>query len=76
MTREQRKDWLEGIGVVAIIASLVLVGLETRNSTKQAVLTAETMEIAAYQEFWGQYHWKTSVEFRSMPRMRHTSRAR
>jgi len=50
MTREQRKDWLEGIGFVAIIASLVFVGFETRNSTKQAALTAQAMEISAYQE--------------------------
>jgi hypothetical protein len=50
MTREQRKDWLEGIGFVAIIASLVFVGLESRNSTKQAALTAQAMEISSYQE--------------------------
>ena len=50
MTREQRKDWLEGIGFVAIIASLVFVGFETRNSTKQAALTAQAMEISSYQE--------------------------
>lgn len=50
MTREQRKDWLEGIGFVAIIASLVFVGFETRNSTRQAALTAQAMEISAYQE--------------------------
>ena len=53
MTREQRKDWLEGIGFVAIIASLVFVGFETRNSTKQAVLTAQAMEISSYQELMG-----------------------
>jgi hypothetical protein len=50
MTREQRKEWLEGIGFAAIIASLVFVGLETRNSTKQAALSARAMEISAYQE--------------------------
>ena len=50
MTREQRKDWLEGIGFIAIIASLVFVGFETRNSTKQAALTAQAMEISSYQE--------------------------
>jgi hypothetical protein len=50
VTREQRRDWLEGIGVVAIIASLVFVGFETRNSTRQAALTAQAMEISAYQE--------------------------
>ena len=50
MTREQWKDWLEGIGFLAIIASLIFVGIETRNSTQQAVLTTQAMEIAAYQE--------------------------
>ena len=50
MTREQWKDWLEGIGFVAIIASLAFVGIETRNSTKQAALTTQAMEISAYQE--------------------------
>lgn len=50
MTREQRKDLLEGFGFVAIIASLIFVGLETRNSTKQAALTSQALEISAYQE--------------------------
>jgi len=50
MTREQFKDWLEGIGFAAIIASLVFVGIETRNSTQQAILTTQTLEITAYQE--------------------------
>ncbi len=50
MTREELKDWLEGIGFVAIIASLVFVGIETRNSTKQAILTTQALEISAYQE--------------------------
>lgn len=50
MTREQIKDWLEGIGFIAIIASLIFVGIETRNSTKQAALTAQAMEISSYQE--------------------------
>jgi hypothetical protein len=50
MTREHLKDLLEGIGFIAIIASLVFVGIETRNSTKQAVLNTQALEIAAYQE--------------------------
>ena len=50
MTREQFKDWLEGVGFAAIIASLVFVGIETRNSTQQAILTTQTLEITAYQE--------------------------
>ena len=50
MTREHLKDFLEGIGIIAIIASLVFVGIETHNSTKQAVLTTQALEITAYQE--------------------------
>lgn len=50
MTRMQLKDWLEGIGFIAIIASLVFVGIETRNSTRQATLTTQALEISAYQE--------------------------
>ena len=50
MTREKWKDILEGIGFAAIIASLVFVGIETRNSTKQALLTTQALEIAAYQD--------------------------
>jgi len=50
MTRERLKDFLEATGILAIIASLVFVGIETRNSTKQAVLTTQALEIAAYQE--------------------------
>ena len=50
MNRERWKDWLEAAGFVAIIASLIFVGIETRNSTKQAALTTQALEIAAYQE--------------------------
>jgi len=50
MTREHLKDLLEGIGIIAIIASLVFVGIETRNSTKQAILNTQALEISAYQE--------------------------
>jgi hypothetical protein len=50
MTRAHLKDLLEGIGFAAIIASLVFVGIETRNSTKQAVLNTQALEISAYQE--------------------------
>lgn len=50
MTREHLKELLEGIGVIAIIASLIFVGIETRNSTRQAELNTQALEIAAYQE--------------------------
>jgi hypothetical protein len=50
MTRAQWKDAIEGVGVIAIIASLVFVGIETRNSTRQSALTTQALEITAYQE--------------------------
>ena len=50
MNRQQWKDLLEGIGFVAIIASLIFVGIETRNSTHQAELTTRALEISAYAE--------------------------
>lgn len=50
MTREHWKDWLEGIGFLAIIASLIFVGIETRNSTQQAMLTTQAIQISSYQE--------------------------
>jgi hypothetical protein len=50
MTREHLKDLIEATGFIAIIASLVFVGIETRNSTKQAILNTQALEIAAYQE--------------------------
>ena len=50
MTREKWKDVLEGIGFAAIIASLMFVAIETRNSTKQAVLTTQAIAISAYQD--------------------------
>ena len=50
MTRQQWKDVLEGIGFMAIIGSLIFVAIESRNSTKQAALTTQALEITAYQE--------------------------
>lgn len=50
MTRAQWKDVIEGVGVIAIIASLVFVGIETRNSTRQSALTTQALEITAYQD--------------------------
>jgi hypothetical protein len=35
---------------MAIIGSLIFVGIESRNSTKQAALTTQALEITAYQE--------------------------
>lgn len=50
MTREKWKDLLEGVGFIAIIASLIFVGIETRNSTQQAALTTQALEMTAYQD--------------------------
>jgi hypothetical protein len=50
MTRQQVKDWLEGVGFIAVIASLVFVGIETRNGAIQTELNTEAIEMAAYQE--------------------------
>jgi len=50
VTQEQWKTLFEFVGIVAIVASLVFVGIETRNSTRQAVLNTQALEIAAYQE--------------------------
>ena len=50
MTRGRWKDLLESIGFAAIVASLIFVGIETRNSTKQAELNTQALEIASYQE--------------------------
>ena len=35
---------------MAIIGSLIFVAIESRNSTKQAALTTQALEITAYQE--------------------------
>ena len=48
----ERKKWkyiVEAIGFTAVIASLVFVGIETRNSAKQSELTTQALEISAYQ---------------------------
>ena len=50
MDRQQIKDILEGVGFVAVIASLVFVGIETRNSSQQTALNTQAVEMAAYQE--------------------------
>ena len=50
MSRRQWKDLLEAIGFAAVIASSVFVGFETRSSSKQAALTAQALELSAYQQ--------------------------
>jgi len=50
MNRDKLKDILEIIGFAAIVASLIFVGIETKNSTKQAALTTQALEISSYQD--------------------------
>lgn len=50
MTRERQKDVLESIGLIAVIASLIFVGIETRNGAIQAELNTEALEMTAYQQ--------------------------
>ena len=50
MDRQQKKDILEVVGFIALIASLVFVGIETRNSSQQTALNTQAIEMAAYQE--------------------------
>lgn len=49
MNRQQWKDLAEVVGFLSIVASLVFVGIETRNSTKQSMQNTQALEIAAYQ---------------------------
>ena len=49
MDRQGWKDIAEAIGFTAVIASLIFVGIETRNSTRQSELTTQALEISAYQ---------------------------
>jgi len=48
--REKRKDLLDGIGTLAIVGSLIFVGVETRDSSRQTELNTRAVEIAAYQQ--------------------------
>ena len=50
MTNTKWRNIAELVGIAAIVASLIFVGIETRNSTKQAALTTQALEISAYQE--------------------------
>ena len=49
MELEQWKDLMEGIGFVAIVASLIFLGVETRNNAIQAELNTRALQIAARQ---------------------------
>ena len=41
MTREQFKDLLEGVGVIAIVGSLIFVALEIKTNTESNIITIE-----------------------------------
>ena len=49
MDRSQRKELLEVIGFVAIIASLIFVGIETRSSTEQSRLANQSLLNESYK---------------------------
>ena len=49
MNRERRKEMLEAIGFAALIASLIFVGIETRNSAEQAEIANQSMKDASMQ---------------------------
>ena len=41
MTRDQWKDWLEGIGILTIIGSLIFVALEIKTNTESNIIAIE-----------------------------------
>ena len=49
MNRSQRREILETIGFVGLIASLLFVGIETRSSTEQARLANQSLQNDSYQ---------------------------
>jgi hypothetical protein len=50
MKREQWKDLMEGIGFLAVVASLIFLGVESRNNAIQAELNTRALQIAANQD--------------------------
>ena len=44
------KDTAELIGIAAIVLSLIFVGVETRNGSKQTELNTRALEMSAYQQ--------------------------
>lgn len=54
MNREKRKDALEFVGFVAIVASLIFLALEIRQA-RDAVLGTTYLARASAQEEWGKY---------------------
>jgi hypothetical protein len=65
MNRERLKDLIEGVGIAAIVASLVFVGIETQNSTDQTRLNTQALEIAAYQELMNNISETNSLSIQS-----------
>ena len=49
MNRSQRREILETVGFVGLIASLIFVGIETRSSTEQARLANQSLQNDSYQ---------------------------
>ena len=50
LERQTLKDTAEAVGFAAIIVSLVLVAVETREATEQTRLNTQALEIGAYQD--------------------------
>ena len=53
MTRKQRKDVFEAIGIVAIVASLIFLALEVRQANLASRIAARDMATQGHLEFMG-----------------------
>lgn len=73
MTRERQKDVLESIGLIAVIASLIFVGIETRNGAIQAELNTEALEMTAYQQMIDSINEMNALAIEN-PQLRNTIR--
>jgi hypothetical protein len=50
MNRESRRDLIEGVGIVAIVASLVFVGMEVKQNREIAIATARDVITEGFRE--------------------------
>ena len=70
MKRERLKDLLESVGLLAVIASLIFVGIETRNGAVQAKLNTDALEMAAYQQLIDSINEQNALAIEN-PQLRH-----
>ena len=49
MASEKLNDWMQVVGIFALVASLIFVGIETRSSTEQARLANQSLLNDSYQ---------------------------